>query len=167
MSYLISFHLRSHEDLREELLNRLKTYYNQPGGEFFSPALDFVQTMFKCCGIVNEDDYDESMWKKDALGGADLIYPLTCCTLKNESSAESYLNPMPRDKGKCMSSDIRLYGQHRHPNGCLDNILDWSTLEFVIVIAICMGCAIIEMMSICISVYLVKHLRRRNKMLMR
>ena len=42
--FSISFHLRSHEDLREELVTRLRIIYNEPGGEFFSPALDYVQT---------------------------------------------------------------------------------------------------------------------------
>ena len=42
--FAVSFHLRSHEDLREELLARLVNFYNEPGGEFFTPALDFAQT---------------------------------------------------------------------------------------------------------------------------
>ena len=42
--FAVSFHLRAHEDLREELLTRLQNQYNEVGGEFFSPALDFVQT---------------------------------------------------------------------------------------------------------------------------
>ena len=42
--FAVSFHLRAHEDLREELLTRLQNQYNEIGGEFFSPALDFVQT---------------------------------------------------------------------------------------------------------------------------
>ena len=42
--FAVSFHLRAHEDLREELLARLQNQYNEIGGEFFSPALDFVQT---------------------------------------------------------------------------------------------------------------------------
>ena len=45
--FSISFHLRSHEDLREELVTRLRVIYNEPGGEFFSPALDYVQTKVK------------------------------------------------------------------------------------------------------------------------
>ena len=45
--FAVSFHLRAHEDLREELLTRLQNQYNEIGGEFFSPALDFVQTKVK------------------------------------------------------------------------------------------------------------------------
>lgn len=47
--FSVSFHLRSHEDLREELVTRLKTVYNEPGGEYFSPALDYVQTKVHEC----------------------------------------------------------------------------------------------------------------------
>ena len=42
--FSVSFHLRSHEDLREELVTKLTHLYNEPGGEFFTPALDYVQT---------------------------------------------------------------------------------------------------------------------------
>ena len=70
---------------------------------------------FKCCGIVNEEDYDQSQWRKEALGGDDLIYPLTCCSLINGNNCEAFLNPMVTNKDKCMSTDIRLHGQHRHP----------------------------------------------------
>ena len=78
---------------------------------------------FKCCGIVSEDDYDQSKWKKEALGGDDLIYPLTCCALVNDpDDNEAYLNPLVRDKGKCMSTDIRLFGQQRHSKVCHDEL---------------------------------------------
>ena len=46
--------------------------------------------------------------------------------------------------------------------GCLQDILEWSTLEFVIIIAISCGCALVELMSICIGIYVLKHLRRRS-----
>jgi len=163
--FSISFHLRSHEDLREELVTRLRIIYNEPGGEFFSPALDYVQTKFKCCGIVNDDDYNQSHWRKEALGGEDLIYPLTCCSLKNANNFEAFLNPMVKNQDKCMSPDIRLHGQHRHTQGCLEDILDWSTLEFVVIIAISIGCSVIEIMSVCVSMYLIKHLRKKMKTL--
>ena len=69
---------------------------------------------FKCCGIVNDDDYNQSHWRKEALGGDDLIYPLTCCSLQNANNFEAFLNPMVKNQDKCMSPDIRLHGQHRH-----------------------------------------------------
>ena len=69
---------------------------------------------FKCCGIVNDDDYNQSHWRKEALGGEDLIYPLTCCSLENANNFEAFLNPMVKNQDKCMSPDVRLHGQHRH-----------------------------------------------------
>lgn len=160
--FAVSFHLRAHEDLREELLARLQNQYNEIGGEFFSPALDFVQTKFQCCGIIDEGDYDKSLWRSQALGGEDLVYPLSCCKLSNANDFSSYLNPMAVNQEKCMSSDIRLNGVDRHHQGCLQDILEWSTLEFVIIIAISCGCALVELMSICIGIYVLKHLRRRS-----
>ena len=95
---------------------------------------------------------------------------------------------MAVNQEKCMSSDIRLNGVDRHHQvskcyllvmmmidsinrlhlsffflqGCLQDILEWSTLEFVIIIAISCGCALVELMSICIGIYVLKHLRRRS-----
>ena len=40
----VTFHLRSQEDLRQELVLRLQKNYNVLGGEYFSPALDYIQT---------------------------------------------------------------------------------------------------------------------------
>ena len=97
--------------------------------KIFSLKCDFIKTLtplhcgifdelmvfqFKCCGIVNDDDYNQSHWKKEALGGEDLIYPLTCCSLTNANNFEAFLNPMVKNQDKCMSPDVRLHGQHRH-----------------------------------------------------
>ena len=120
---------------------------------------------FRCCGINDKDEYASSRWREEALGGADLIYPLTCCALSNTNDPEAYLNPVVNDTKKCMSDDIRIYGRHRHPQGCLEPILDWSTLEFVVIIAVSIGCSLVEIMSVCVSVYLLKHLGRRSKLL--
>ena len=40
----VTFHLRAQEDLRTELVMRLQKNYNEVGGEYFSPALDYIQT---------------------------------------------------------------------------------------------------------------------------
>ena len=40
----VTFHLRAQEDLRTELVMRLQKSYNEVGGEYFSPALDYIQT---------------------------------------------------------------------------------------------------------------------------
>ena len=40
----VTFHLRAQEDLRQELVLRLQKNYNVLGGEYFSPALDYIQT---------------------------------------------------------------------------------------------------------------------------
>ena len=40
----VTFHLRAQEDLREELVMKLQKNYNEVGGEYFSPALDYIQT---------------------------------------------------------------------------------------------------------------------------
>ena len=74
--------------------------------------LKFFQ--YQCCGIIDKNDYDKSKWKEEALGGDDLNYPLTCCVLSNPQDPQSYLNPMPRNKDKCMSTDIRVHRQDRH-----------------------------------------------------
>ena len=50
-----------------------------------------------------------------------------------------------------------------HFQGCIQYILEWSMLEFVIIIAISCGSAIIEIMSIVMSLYLIKNIRIRNK----
>ena len=76
------------------------------------------------------------MWRKEGLGGPSLVYPLSCCKLSNVNDFSSYLNPMAVNQEKCMSDDIRLNGMDRHHQGCLQDVLDWSTLEFVITIGL-------------------------------
>jgi len=90
----------------------------------------FFPLKYQCCGIIDKNDYDESKWKEQALGGADLNYPLTCCVLDNARDLQSYLNPMPRDKDKCMSSDIRVHRSERYQPV---SIITWhKTFWFVI-----------------------------------
>ena len=76
--------------------------------------MQFSYLQFQCCGIIDEEDYEKSLWKSQALGGEDLVYPLSCCKLSNANDLSSYLNPMAVNQEKCMSSDIRLNGVDRH-----------------------------------------------------
>ncbi|CAG7722179.1 unnamed protein product [Allacma fusca] len=99
----------------------------------FSQSMDFAQYKFNCCGVESEADYEKSSWRRDTLGGSELIYPLTCCPLDEGSSDyPPFMNPIPLNKTACQAPSYHI--KHRYKEGCLPPIEDWfrkQTLTFV------------------------------------
>lgn len=64
--------------------------------------LIFLLKQFNCCGVQLDSDYDRSEWRKQNLGGTDLLYPWTCCPLNSDlSDPPVFMNPVPQNASQC------------------------------------------------------------------
>ncbi|ODN01377.1 Leukocyte antigen CD37 [Orchesella cincta] len=99
----------------------------------FTQSVDFAQHRFNCCGVQLDTDYDRSEWRKQSLGGTELLYPWTCCPLNDTlSDPPVFMNPVPQNASQCqIAASMR---SHRYREGCLKPIEEWfrtQTLTFI------------------------------------
>ncbi|XP_059622300.1 tetraspanin-11 [Phlebotomus argentipes] len=152
-------------DLDETVMVRaLQGSYGVPGKEQFTAAMDLAQTLFKCCAISSDINYDTSLWRLQGFGHRELTVPLTCCVLQNSRDRNAYLGPKPINLSLCQSLQRHEYQSFRHLESCYDKIDLWYRQQYVIFLGAGMIVAIVEfcvLLSIILSC--TKHARQRQK----
>uniref|UniRef100_A0A1B0DGY6 Tetraspanin n=1 Tax=Phlebotomus papatasi TaxID=29031 RepID=A0A1B0DGY6_PHLPP len=152
-------------DLDEtEMVRALQGSYGVPGKEQFTAAMDLAQTLFKCCAISSDINYDTSLWRLQGFGHRELTVPLTCCALQNSRDRNAYLGPKPINLSLCQSLQRHEYQSFRHLESCYDKIDLWYRQQYVIFLGAGMIVAIVEfcvLLSIILSC--TKHARQRQK----
>ncbi|GAB0090175.1 Tetraspanin [Sergentomyia squamirostris] len=152
-------------DLDEtEMVRALQGSYGVPGREQFTAAMDLAQTLFKCCAISSDINYDTSLWRLQGFGHRELTVPLTCCALQNSRDRNAYLGPKPINLSLCQSLQRHEYQSFRHLESCYDKIDLWYRQQYVIFLGAGMIVAIVEfcvLLSIILSC--TKHARQRQK----
>ncbi|KAG4066566.1 hypothetical protein HA402_007202 [Bradysia odoriphaga] len=137
------------------MVKALQGTYGVPGKEQLTAAMDLAQTVFKCCAMNNNINYDTSLWRLQEYGQRDWVVPLTCCHLANRHDSGSYLDPIPINLTVCQSLERHEYDKSRHTEGCLDKIDLWyrqqyfsflcaalivAIVEFVVLLSVILSC---------------------------
>jgi len=59
-----------------------------------------IPLQFNCCGIYNDDDYNDTAWWRDSqISGSKKQVPLTCCVLKNSEVLYMFELICPKQHG--------------------------------------------------------------------
>ncbi|XP_055694107.1 tetraspanin-11 [Lutzomyia longipalpis] len=158
-------------DLDEtEMVRALQGSYGVPGKEQFTAAMDLAQTLFKCCAISSDINYDTSLWRLQGFGHRELTVPLTCCALQNSRDRNAYLGPKPINLALCQSLQRHEYQSFRHLESCYDKIDLWYRQQYVIFLGAGMIVAIVEfcvLLSIILSCTKYARQRQKRKMSLR
>lgn len=96
------------------LIKALQGNYGIAGKEQFTVAVDLTQTLFECCGISTENNYDTSLWRLQGLGHRSLAVPLSCCQLRNSEDEKAYLDPQPYNITTCQVLQKFTFESTRH-----------------------------------------------------
>ncbi|XP_048040067.1 CD82 molecule a [Megalobrama amblycephala] len=112
-------------------------------------AWDYLQRTMQCCGWLGSEDWKANpMIKNSSLD----LYSCSChnASLPPSSVAES---------GFCQASsnDLPIY-----ETGCLDNVGSWLFTNYAIILGICLGVAVIELLGMILSMGLCKSVHQEE-----
>lgn len=96
------------------MIKALQGKYGISGEEQFTVAIDLTQTIFECCAISSDNNYDTSLWRLRGLGHRTMTVPLTCCQLQNSDDEKAYLDPKPLNITTCQTLPKLDFESTRH-----------------------------------------------------
>ncbi|XP_056612683.1 CD82 molecule a isoform X2 [Triplophysa dalaica] len=112
-------------------------------------AWDYIQRTMQCCGWAGPEDWTLNPVIKN---NSEPLYPCSC---HNTSSSSTNVP----DRGLCeaTSKDLPIYGM-----GCLDNVESWLFTNYGVILGICLGVAVIELLGMILSMGLCKSVHQEE-----
>lgn len=130
-----------------EIVSKIVANYPGPN-KTTEQAWDYIQRTMQCCGWHGRMDWDSNhVIKNTSL----FLYPCSC---HNTS-----FPPNVPDSGFCeaTSNDWPIYG-----TGCLENVQSWLFTNYGVILGICLGVAVIELLGMILSMGLCKSVHQED-----
>ncbi|XP_056137573.1 CD82 molecule b [Lampris incognitus] len=104
---------------------------------------DYIQRTMKCCGWTSPSNWTENIWIKNS---SQILYSCSC---RNESLSGTDV----RETGLCEhpSADLPVY-----ETGCISNVEGWLLENSGVILGICVGVAVVELLGMILSMCLCK-----------
>ncbi|XP_075902794.1 CD82 antigen-like isoform X2 [Nelusetta ayraudi] len=139
------------EPLKEEMAKIItKVLDDYPGSNSTTEqAWDFIQRNMQCCGWTDRQDWSGNMV---IVNSSQLLFPCSC---QNVSATSGNFS----DSGFCeaQTPDWPVYDV-----GCADSVETWFLTNIGVVLGICVGVAVIELLGMILSICLCKHVRTED-----
>ncbi|XP_073709640.1 CD82 molecule b [Misgurnus anguillicaudatus] len=112
-------------------------------------AWDYLQRTMKCCGWTGPSNWTENMSIKN---NSQTLYPCSC---RNESISGIEI----KENGLCESlvKEWPVYTQ-----GCVSNVEDWLLRNYGVILGVCVGIAVIELLGMILSMCLCKTVQQED-----
>lgn len=121
-------------------------------------AWDYVQAQVKCCGWVSPYNWTDNPVLKNS---TKITYPCSCEKMKEED------NQLIVKKGFCESNNNTM-GENNyedwpvHPEGCMEKAQAWLQENFGILLGVCAGVAVIELLGLFLSICLCRYIHSED-----
>ncbi|XP_062433850.1 CD82 antigen [Rhea pennata] len=148
------------EKLKEELSvivrGLIETY--DPSNEEennLQDAWDYVQRQIACCGWDGAKD-----WENNAvlINRSMTIYPCSCSNSSKDSMTDSGFC----DQGIPSNSTAKSDDWPVHQQGCVDGVQKWLKNNLGIILGVCTGVAVIELLGMMLSIALCKNIHSED-----
>ncbi|XP_072172144.1 CD151 antigen-like [Diadema setosum] len=118
--------------------------YGMDGKEAYSETVDKVHATLKCCGGQSYEDWAESKWKLEGKAG-NRTTPPSCCKTRSEYCS------------------VRTHPSNIYHRGCVAGLSHTIEDHLIILGAVCLAIAGVEIMGLIFSMCLYCHLRYEDE----
>ncbi|NXT79974.1 CD82 protein, partial [Zapornia atra] len=146
------------ETLKEELsrvvVNLIQNYHpSNDNKRNLQDAWDYVQTQIACCGWTGAQDWENN----EIINKNMTLYPCSCSNISEDFETNSgfcYLNTSIAVNG---SADWPV-----HEQGCMDGVEKWLKDNLGVILGVCTGVAVIELLGMILSISLCKNIHSED-----
>ncbi|XP_072551478.1 CD82 molecule b isoform X2 [Salminus brasiliensis] len=112
-------------------------------------AWDYLQKTVQCCGWTGPSNWTENVWIKNS---TQTLYPCSC---RNESIPGTEL----QETGLCQSlvPEWPVYTK-----GCISSVEDWLLSNCGVILGVCVGVAVLELLGMILSMCLCKSVHQED-----
>lgn len=152
--------------LKQEMGNvvaELIRSYNASSQDSLQEAWDYVQAQVKCCGWVDFRNWTDNA---DLMNRTELTYPCSCQANGDEDDRFS------QKTGFCQAlvngtSNSTVGGNDPerwpvHKEGCMEKVQAWLQENLGIILGVCVGVAVIELLGMLLSICLCRHIHSED-----
>ncbi|NXI70653.1 CD82 protein, partial [Anseranas semipalmata] len=147
------------EALKEELSNimkRLITDYDPVNGDKnLQDAWDYVQKQIACCGWSGAMDWEDNTV---LINKSMSVYPCSCSNSSKDS--EEYTGFCKLDGP--LNGTATYVDWPVHEQGCMDGVQKWLKDNLGIILGVCTGVAVIELLGMILSISLCKNIHSED-----
>ncbi|KAM6274193.1 CD82 antigen isoform 1-T5 [Porphyrio hochstetteri] len=114
---------------------------------------DYVQTQIACCGWTGAQDWENN----EIINKNTTLYPCSCSNISKDTEINSgfcYLNASLPVNG---SADWPV-----HEQGCMDGVEKWLKDNLGVILGVCTGVAVIELLGMILSISLCKNIHSED-----
>ncbi|XP_046845094.1 tetraspanin-17-like isoform X2 [Xenia sp. Carnegie-2017] len=140
------------EIVKDKLRDTVENYRDNPD---LKNLIDKVQADFKCCGVDNYNDWNSNLYfncsqkTQEACG-----VPASCCRIDKENKQCGY---GVREKENEDSIDKKIFDR-----GCVEGFLAWVERNIILIGAIALGIALVQIMGISCSQSLISDVKAQK-----
>lgn len=152
--------------LKQEMGNvvmELIRNYNASSQDSLQDAWDYVQAQVKCCGWV---DYHNWTDNAELMNYTAVTYPCSCQDTRaedNRFSKKKGFCPAPGNDtatGTAGGNDPERWPVHKE--GCMEKVQAWLQENLGIILGVCVGVAVIELLGMLLSICLCRHIHSED-----
>lgn len=150
-----------------DVVGKLIRTYNASGQDNLQEAWDYVQAQVKCCGWVDFHNWTDNA---DLMNRTELTFPCSCQATGDED------DPLSQKKGFCQApanstansttsspggrNDPELWPVYKE--GCMERVQAWLQENLAIILGVCVGVAVIELLGMLLSICLCRHIHSED-----
>uniref|UniRef100_A0A8C6BYI7 Tetraspanin n=1 Tax=Monodon monoceros TaxID=40151 RepID=A0A8C6BYI7_MONMO len=143
------------------IVTKLIQNYTDGHEDSLQEAWDYVQAQVKCCGWVSYYNWTENA---ELMNRINITYPCSC---KNKSKEDdSSISPQtgfceaPVGNGTQSSNNPDEWPVYKE--GCMEKVQAWLQENLGIILGVCVGVAVIELLGMLLSISLCRHVHSED-----
>ncbi|NXS91148.1 CD82 protein, partial [Jacana jacana] len=118
-------------------------------------AWDYVQRQIACCGWTGAEDWESN---EILINRSMTAYPCSCSNSSNDFEAGSGFCSL----GDSVNSTATYTDWPVHEQGCIDGVENWLKDNLGIVLGVCTGVAVVELLGMILSISLCKNIHSED-----
>lgn len=155
--------------LKQEMGNvvmELIRNYNASSPDSLQDAWDYVQAQVKCCGWADFRNWTDNA---ELMNHTEVTYPCSCQDTGDEddrfSLKKGFCQPPRNGTGTGTGSGPGGNDPDRwpvHREGCMEKVQAWLQENLGIILGVCVGVAVIELLGMLLSICLCRHIHSED-----
>uniref|UniRef100_A0A8D2JMT2 Tetraspanin n=1 Tax=Sciurus vulgaris TaxID=55149 RepID=A0A8D2JMT2_SCIVU len=142
-----------------DVVTQLIRNYNASSQDSLQEAWDYVQAQVKCCGWVSFYNWTDNA---ELMNRTEVTYPCSCQDGGEEDDGLS------QQTGFCQAPSNGTEGGNDperwpvHKEGCMEKVEAWLQENLGVVLGVCVGVAVIELLGMLLSICLCRHIHSED-----
>ncbi|XP_069927428.1 CD82 antigen [Oryctolagus cuniculus] len=133
--------------------------YNASGEDSLQEAWDYVQAQVRCCGWVSFYNWTDNA---ELMNHTEVTYPCSCEDKGGEDDG------LPVGQGFCQADGNSTQSGNSpedwpvYQAGCMEKVQAWLQENLGVILGVCVGVAVIELLGMLLSVCLCRHIHSED-----